>query len=107
KELKKAYREIDQLKEKMFLYPNQSILTPYLLKNKKNQQEINRNIEELKLRLLKAIEENNQEIILDLIPSFFSIYQQSDASVEEIKADLIGIYFASIILIESNKDEPF
>lgn len=106
-ELKKAYREINQLKEKMFLYPNQSILTPYLLKNKKTQQEINKNIEELKLRLLKAIEENNQEIILDLIPSFFSIYQQSDASVEEIKADLIGIYIASIRLIEKYKDEPF
>src|SRR5699024_11455099 len=85
KKLKKAYREINQLKEKMFLYPNQSILTPYLLKNKKNQQEINKNIEELKLRLLKAIEENNQEIILELIPSFLYIYLQSDASVEEIK----------------------
>src|SRR5699024_12492891 len=53
------------------------------------------------------IEENNHGVILHLIPSVISMYQRSNASVEEIKADLIGIYIASIRLIEKYKDEPF
>src|SRR5699024_7843262 len=98
--LKKAYKEINQLKEKTFLYPKQNILTPHLLKSQKNQQEVNKKIEVLKNRLIKVVEENKQEIILEFIPSFFSIYQQSNFSVEEIKADLIGVYLASVSIVE-------
>src|SRR5699024_7990423 len=105
--LKKAYKEINQLKEKTFLYPKQNILTPHLLKSQKNQQEVNKKIEVLKNRLIKVVEENKQEIILEFIPSFFSIYQQSNFSVEEIKADLIGVYLASVSIVEKYKEEPF
>ena len=106
-ELKIAYSEINQLKEKNFLYPEQTILTPHLLKNKKDQKDVNQEITSLKDQLIKAIEENKQELIIELMPSFFSVYQQSNVSVEEIKADLIGIYLVSIHLVEKYREEPF
>src|SRR5699024_11639108 len=61
----------------------------------------------LKKRLIKGVEENKQDIILEFIPCFFSIYQQSNFSVEEIKADLIGVYLASVSIVEKYKEEPF
>lgn len=103
--LKKAYNQIQQLKEKSFLYPKEYILSPKLLKSN-NEIDISKHLKKVKVELSKTIEENKRSLISELVFSFLDIYQKSNWTAEKIKADLTGVYLNCVQVYEKYEEVP-